>query len=124
MSTSMLPPVYATLRASAEVLAFVGTDISRIWRHGEAPQDTAQPYITWSAAGFPENTLSETPAIDRWAVQVDCWHPGDEDIETMAAAVRDAIEPHAHLISVPINQREPKTLLFRIALQFDWFHGR
>lgn len=122
----MLPPVFQTLKASSAVKAIVGTNPPRIYRHGAAPQDATKPYITWTLAGAaPANQLSGLPPIDAMIVQVDCWHPTDAGIELLAQAARDAIEPFAHLTGIPINQRElSSTKLYRIALQFDWWHHR
>lgn len=122
----MLPPVFATLKLSNAVKAIVGTNPPRIYRHGAAPQTTDKPYVTWFVLNAaPENNLTSTPPIDRYTVQVDCWHQTDSGIETLAEAVRDAIEPYAHMTAMPINQRElADTKLFRIALQFDWFVAR
>jgi hypothetical protein len=121
----MLPPVYNTLRASSPVLALVG---DRIYRHGSAPQGVKHPYLTWYMInGSPENTLSELPGIDRQSIQVDVWcggATGDRQCEAVAEAVRDALEPHAHMTSTPIDQREQATGLWRIALEFDWFVSR
>lgn len=116
----MLPPIYATLKASP-VDALTG---GRIFRHGSAPQDVAAPYVTWFAFGAPENQLSGPPPLDRMTVQVDCWHADDAGVEQLATAVRDAIEPHAHMTSMPIDDQEPDTRLYRMALQFDWLLAR
>jgi len=123
---SMLPPVFQTLLASPAVTAIVGSGLgARIYRHSSAPQDTTQPYITWFlVSGAPENTLSELPSIDRMSIQVDCWSLSDQGIEDMATAVRDAIEPYAHMLSVPVDSQEPDTKLYRISLQFDWWQSR
>ncbi len=121
----MLPPVFQTLKASTAVKNIVGTNPPRIYRHGAAPQDTAQPYITWFVVtAAPENNLSDPPPVDRIAVQVDCWHQTDAGVVALAEAVRDAIEPVAHMTAMPVNLREPETKLYRIALQFDFWHGR
>ena len=121
----MLPPVFQTLKTSQAVKDFVGTSPARIYRMGNAPQDTDKPYLTWIlVTGTPENQLSGTPPIDRMTVQVDCWHPTDKGVELLATAARDAIEPYAHMTSMPVNEREPETKLYRIALEFDWFEDR
>jgi|SRR6185369_15977697 len=121
----MLPPVFQALKASADVRAIVGTSPARIYRHGRAPQDAERPYITWFLVnGVPENHLSGTPPVDRMAVQVDCWHDTGRGVESMAEAVRDALEPYAHMTSVPVDLREPETELFRMTLEFDWWHPR
>jgi hypothetical protein len=121
----MKPPVFQTLKASAAVKAIVGTNPPRIFRHDDAPQDTAKPYLTWFMAGVDaHNNLSDVPVSDRIVVQIDCWHPTDAGIEALAMAVRDAIEPHAHLTDMPADEREPETRLYHIALEFDWFVTR
>ena len=120
----MLPPVFQTLKASAAVKNIVGQNPPRIYRHGSAPQDTSQPYITWFALPAPENTLSELPIVDRVSVQIDCWHQTDAGVETLAVAVRDAIEPHAHMTATLMDLREPETRLYRISLTFDWWLDR
>lgn len=118
----MLPPIYAALQAAPAVVALVGT---RIYRHGRAPQDVAAPYVTWTlVAATPENHLSGLPPMDRMTVQVDCWHPTDEGCEVLTRVVRDAIEPHAHVTSTLIDQRDPETKLWRMALQLDWWLSR
>jgi len=122
---TMFPPVFQTLKASVAVKAIVGTNPPRIYRHGNAPQDASRPYVTWFVVfGDPENNLSDLPPVDRVTVQVDVWHQTDSGVELLALAVRDAIEPHAHMTGVPIDLREPETKLYRIALTFDWFVDR
>lgn len=117
----MLPPVYQTL-LNSPAGPMVG---GRIYRHGAAPQTTVRPYITWFlVTGSPENTLSELPDMDRCTVQVDCWSLSDADIVTLAIAVRDAIEPLAHMTTVPVDSQETDTKLYRMSLQFDWWLPR
>jgi hypothetical protein len=117
----MLPPVAARLRTFTSVTTIIGNP-PRIYRQGRAPQGVNRPYVTWHlVAGTPENVLDQVPDMDRQTIQVDCWHPDDRGAQTLATAVRDAIEPIAHLVSMPVNEREVETDLYRIALQFDWF---
>ena len=121
----MLPPVFATLKASSAVRTIVGTSPARIYRHGAAPQNVDRPYITWQlVSGVPENQLSGTPTVDRMTVQVDCWHQTDKGVEDMAEAVRDAIEPYAHMTATLVDLRETETKLYRMSLEFDWFQDR
>lgn len=117
----MLPPIYTTLN-TLEVVNIISR---RVYRHGSAPQDTTKPYVTWQLiTGTPENNLSSTPSIDRCTVQIDCWHQTDTGIEQLAIAVRDAVEPYAHITGFPVNEREPETKLYRIAIQLDWWLAR
>jgi hypothetical protein len=120
----MLPLVFTWLKAASAVTAIIGNP-PRAYRHGEAPQDTTRPYVTWAlVSGVPDNQLSTLPQGDRYTIQVDCWHQTDTGIETLAAAIRNAIEPYGHMTSIPINNREPETKLYRIALQFDILQSR
>lgn len=125
----LLPPVFSVLKSSANVKAFVGTNPPRIYKHGEAPQlvdgEKKLPYVTWFVAtAAPENQLSGTPSTDRMTIQVNCWHDTSAGIDLLAQAVRDAIEPVAYMTGMPIDQREPETRLYWIALQFDWYNDR
>ena len=119
----MFPPVNQVLKAAPAVYALIG---DRVYRHGAAVQGAALPYVTWFlVSGDPELNLSENPLVDKCTIQVDCFDPTDSGIEALAKAVRDAIEPHACLVSVPIDDRDsPATKLYRVALQFDWWLNR
>lgn len=118
----MLPPLYTLLSGNSAVAAIVGT---RIYPHGDAPAEVTAPYVTWFVVdGLPENQLSDVPAIDRFVLQVDCWHPTSAGVDTLAGAVRAALEPVAHVTGVVLNQRDPDTRLYRLALQVDYFLHR
>lgn len=112
----MLPNI-TTMLKTEEITAIVG---KRVYRHGNAPQDSDKPYITWQAYSVvPENNLSDKPPIDRISLQIDCWHLTDSGIEQLATLVRNAMEDHAHMTGVPIDERDNETKLFRMAMQFD-----
>lgn len=126
----MLPQVFQTLKASTDVRAIVGTNAPRIYRHGEAPQGvinspdnaTPLPYITWLlVSGVPENNLSENSPVGRQSVQIDCWHASDTGIETLADAVRAALEPVVHITSYQDFPRDPETRRFRASFDADFF---
>jgi hypothetical protein len=121
----MFPPVFQVLKASAAVKAVVGTNPPRIYRHGTAPQDTTRPYITWFVVTAPpENQLSGTPTTDKSRIQIDLWHDTDAGIVSLMTAVRDAVETEAHITGTPVNERDPETKMFHIALDMDWFVDR
>jgi len=122
----MLPLVYPLLKASPAVTALCG---SRIYRHGAAPQNVAAPYVTWYiVSGVPENSISELPRVDNYSVQVDCWSnntgTGDTQVEALAEAVRDALEPYAHMTNLIINERDFDTQRFRLGMQFTFWTRR
>lgn len=119
----MLPLVFPLLSAASAVTALIGTNPVRAYRHGQAPQGVEAPYVTWSVpGGAPENTF-EGAAGDVWRVQVDCWSDDDTEVETLAEAVRTAIEPSAHLTDYLADEQDPSGR-FRISFAFDFIKSR
>lgn len=122
----MLPTVRGTLNANSAVAELVE---DRIYRHGEAPEGVVAPYITWFlVVGAPENVLDGLPPVDRCEIQVDCWSDnggdGDAEIEELAEAVRNALEPEHHMTGVLVNGKDPETRRYRIGMGFTWFLSR
>jgi len=116
----MLPLVFPLLSGAAAVTALIGTSPVRAYRHGSAPQDVVKPYVTWSVpGGFAENTLERADA-DVMRVQVDVWSDDDTQVETLAAAVRAALEPAANLVAYIADERDETTKRFRISYAFDF----
>ncbi len=123
----MLPDVFSLLNVSA-VRALVGTP-PRIYRHGQAPQDVVAPYITWfSVFGRPEITLSETPAVDNYTIQVDCWSnntgTGATQVNALAKVVRDTIETRFHVTGQPVDEQDFQTQRYRIGMVCTIFEHR
>lgn len=120
----MLPAIFPLLKNAPAVTALIGTAPVRVYRHGSAPQDVVRPYVTWSVpGGAPENTFEGADADD-FRVQVDCWSDNDTQIETLAAAVRAALEPAAHLVAYLADERDFDTQRFRISFAFDFIQPR
>lgn len=118
----MFPNINETLNSSSEVNALVS---ERIYRHGYAPQGVVYPYITWFVVNIePENNLSSVPDIDKIPIQIDIWSNTDAGVVNLAKLVRSAIEPHAHMVNASNDERDEKTKLYRITLEFDWFLKR
>lgn len=122
----MLPKVFALLAASPAVLALAGgtAEDLRVFRHGEAPQGVERPYVTWSApGGTPENAF-DGACSDFFRVHVDCWADDDTEIETLAEAVRTALEPAAHCVGYLADERNFETQRFRFGMAFDFITPR
>jgi hypothetical protein len=122
----MLPPLFKTLQASSTVRDLLGnsTNSIRLYRYGEAPQGETAPYATWIVLATPENTLSETPAVDRCGIQVDVWSNTQNLCEEVAIAIRDTVEPVAHMTQYQVFPREEASRKYRISMDFDWFLAR
>ena len=118
----MLPNIYVILRANSTVLSTVST---RIYRHGNAPQDVVKPYITWFVvSGVPELQISGMPCSDVDTIQIDVWHETDLGVETLAYAVRSALDSAGHSNQMILNLRETDTKLYRIGFQTDIIRSR
>lgn len=117
----MLAPVYTALRQNATVLSTVG---NRIYRHGSAPQNVTKPYITWFVVmGMPEVQLSGAPSNDFDTIQIDCWSDQDAQVETLAYAVRKALDDAKIVNRIVQNNREDDTRLYRIGVEADFIHS-
>lgn len=119
----MLPLVYPLLNVAPAVTALIGSP-PRVYRHGSAPQNVLKPYVTWSVPGGEVQNSFEGACVDVFRVQVDCWSDDDAQVETLAEAVRAAIEPAAHLIAYIADERDPVTQRFRISFTFDFIASR
>jgi hypothetical protein len=120
----MLPPIYTLLQASSDVRSLLRAR-PRLYRHCEAPQDETRPYAVWLiVSGIPENTLSESPAVDRDTVQLDIYTKGDAECETVAKAVRDQMETVTYMTAWRNPPRETETRLYRISMDFDYWLPR
>lgn len=121
----MFPPIFPVCRASPEVTALLGSDPMRLWPFGEGEQGGERPYAVWQIiSGAPENYLTNTPDTDRFGVQVDVYAREVDDAREVARAIRNAIEPHAHIMAWRGESREPDTRLYRISFDVSWFVQR
>ena len=122
----MLPAIFPYLSGAAPVTALIGTNPTRAYRHGDAPQDVTAPYVTWFITGCEPGNLTDysPPPVDGWGLTVDCWSDDDAQIEALAQAVRDALEPHGYLTGIPSNNRDATTRRYRISMQFEFWVGR
>jgi hypothetical protein len=120
----MLPPVFTTLQTSALVRSLLGAR-PRVYRQGEAPQNETRPYAVWQViSGVPENSLSESPSIDRDSIQLDVYATTDAGVVEVATAVRDQMETVTHMTAWRVHARDPATRLYRIGMDFDFWLPR
>lgn len=121
------PPIFAVCSVDAGVGAVLGgTGVNcRLFPFGEAPQKTTRPYAVWQTiTGAPENYLDKTPDIDSWQIQIDVYAATVTLCRQVAEALRDAIEPHAHIITWGGDDRDPDTNLYRLTFSVDWWVNR
>jgi len=121
----MYPPIFATCVANAGVTAALGINPTRLYLFGEAPQGVAKPYAVWQTiSGAPENYLSTIPDMDSWTLQIDVYANTATSARNTAAALRNAIQTHAHITFWNGESRDPDTNLYRYTFTVDWFKSR
>lgn len=121
----MTPPLFSICAASAAVMALIGSSPVRLWPFGEAIHGAALPYAVWQIfGGSPENYLNQPPDLDRYSIQVDIYAATGGDARAVAEALRDAIEPHAHITAWRGESKDPETRKYRFTFEIDWFVPR
>lgn len=121
----MFPPVFATCVADAGVLAVLGTNPTRLYPFGTSVQGVTKPYAVWqSVGGSPENFINQVPDIDSYTLQIDCYATTATAVRAVAEALRDAIEPVAHVVSWRGEEIDNETKLYRYSFDVDWFVHR
>ena len=119
------PPVFATCAASSAVKALIGTAPTRLYLFGMAPQNVAYPYAVWQqVGGVPENYLGQAPDIDSFTTQIDVYANSQAEARAVADALRDAIEPVAHIVRWGAESQDPETKRWRSSFDVDWWTPR
>lgn len=121
----MYAPIFKVCSERAAVTAVLGTSPVRLYLFGEAPQNVVKPYAVWQTiSGVPENYINQVPDIDSYSLQVDVYAETASQVRLAAKALRDAIEPKAHITAWRGESKEAETNLFRYSFDVDWFVGR
>jgi hypothetical protein len=122
----MYPPIFATVSADAGVTALLGSVPNcRFFLFGQAPQGVTKPYAVWrQISGRPENYLGKVPDIDQFGIQVDVYADSASGARAVAEALRDAIEPVAHITFWRGDSTDPETKNKVFTFEVDWFVNR
>lgn len=122
----MMPPVFAVLSASTPVTVLLGSPPNmRLFPFGEANQDTVKPYATWQLiSGIPSNYINQLPDVDDFRIQIDIWAATMASALSVAQAIRDAVEPHAHIVNAGNATRDTETRTYRYMIDAEFFTER
>lgn len=121
----MYPPIFNTVAADSDVQTNIGASPCRFYAFGEAPADVTKPYAVWQfVSGLPENYINQVPDIDQMSIQVDIYADTSVAARDAAQALRDAIEPSAHIVSWRGEERDPDTRNHRVSFDVDWIVSR
>ena len=117
----MFAPIFAICAANDGVKAQLGTSPVRLYPFGQAPQGVALPYAVWQTiGGEPANYLGNLPDLDSYSLQVDVYAVTETGARDAAKALRDAIEPHAHITRWGGEWTDPDTFNKRFSFDLDW----
>lgn len=119
------PPIFNAVNVSpVRALLKTGAGPLRFYLFGLAPQDVALPYAVWQTiGGSPENYLNQAPDTDSYSGQIDVYATpaqGPSVARNVAEAIRDAIEPYAHITSWRGERVDHDTKNWRISFDYDW----
>lgn len=117
----MIPDIFNTVKNHAPATALIGTSPTRFYPAGNAPQNTQTPYATYQIiSGLPENYINQTPDVDEFGLQVDIFSDKYSEVISLSTAIRDAVEPHAHITAWRGGEREAGTMLYRYSFDVAW----
>lgn len=121
----MMPPIFPIVAASVAVQSVLGTAPVRFYPFGAARQDEPLPYAVWQVVGGePENYLGNLPDADSFTLQIDVYADEIDSATAATTALRDAIEPHAHITLWLGSKRDDSTGRWRSTLRLDWINLR
>ena len=117
--------IFEACATDPAVTALLGTSPVRLFPFGMAPAGVIKPYAVWQqVGGQPENYLAGVPDIDSMTLQVDAYATTSASARAVAAALRDAIEPVAHVVAWRGESRDSETGNYRVSFDVDWFIPR
>lgn len=121
----MIAPIFPVCAASPLVRGLLGGDTLRLYPFGLQDDNVIYPYAVWqNISGSPENYLAQRPDADAFTLQVDAYADTADEVINVAAALRDAIEPHAYITRWGGQEIDPETRRYRYSFDVDWIVPR
>lgn len=121
----MNPDLFTILNASVPVKLVLGANPLRMYPWGRAPQNPRKPYGVYAVYNAtPENYLGQVPDIDNKGTQVNIYADTAQSLDACFTAVRDALEPHAHMTSFATPDLDADTDLYSCRMEFDFWDER
>lgn len=127
----MNPPIFEAVNVPAvRALLKTGNGHLRFYAWGMGPQPPVYPYAVWRYSfGAPENYLTNTPDIDSMTLQVNVYAAatdtqGANKVRQIAQALRDAIEPVAHITAWRGESRDVETKSYVYSFDVDFWTNR
>lgn len=117
--------LFQILSGSNPVKLLFGSNPMRVYPFGRAPQDPRKPYAVYSVYNAnPENYLDNVPDIDNKGTQIDIYADTAEKAEQCFLAVRNTLEPQAHMTNYSTPGVDEETNLYTVRMEFDFWENR
>ena len=99
--------------------------VLRVFPYGKAPEDVELPYSVYSViTALPENYLDINPDIDSMRIQMGIYSENEENLQECFEAVRNAVEPYAHMVNFSTPDVDADTQLYSCRMEFDFWNVR
>lgn len=121
----MYPPIFKLCADNEKVTALLGTNPTRFYLFGLAPQDVARPYVVWQTiGGEPENYLGNRPDVDYFDIQINVYARSASEAIAVVKAIRDALEDDAYITRWGGDDRDPNTKDFVYTFDIEFITQR
>lgn len=117
----MIAPIFRVCAADPGVTALLGSDPTRLYPHGEAPEGVLKPYAVWQAiSGSPLNYLNGLPDTDRYGLQVDVYADTAASADAVVTAMRKVVGKYAYITGFGVDVRDKDTKNYRKGFDVAW----
>jgi hypothetical protein len=121
----MYPPLFSIVSSDSTVCSVFGTNPVRVFPFGGTEEGVVLPYAVWQVVGgSPENYLGNVPDADTFLTQVDVYAKTGLAARACALALRNALEPYAHIVSWRGESKDQTTGNFRYSFDINFITAR
>ncbi|MHC8300673.1 tail completion protein gp17 [Pseudomonas sp. ZS1P83] len=119
------PPIFQVATADPAVTALLGTNPTRLYLFGLAPETPIGTYCVWQVInGSPENFLAGRPDVEAYGLQVDVYAATASAARAAGHAIEYAVELTATITSYNGETKDAETGLYRYSFDVDWIVRR
>lgn len=119
------PPIFQIATADPAVTALLGTNPTRLYLFGLAPETPIGTYCVWQViSGSPENFLAGRPDVEAYGLQVDVYAATASAARAAGHAIEYAVELTATITSYNGETKDAETGLYRYSFDVDWIVRR
>lgn len=114
-------PIFSVCVANGGVKAVLGSNPTRLYPAGQAPQGVIKPYATWQViSGNPLNYLAGAPDTDDYRLQVDVYANDPDTVNVVANAIMSAIQDQAYVLNYNGDGRDKETGDYYFGFDIGW----